>query len=69
MSITLWLISGATICLLLLLVWVFSDLRADGIGDAERKTIEELGRRHVSYFPQVRQALAPDDFRPGIHER
>lgn len=62
MSITLWLISGATVCLLLLLVWVFSDLRADESSDAERKTIEELGRRHVTYFPQVRQALAPDDY-------
>jgi hypothetical protein len=48
--------------LLVLLAWILHDPRKLAEPDADLNSPEEVGRRHVTYFPQVRQAMAPGDF-------
>jgi hypothetical protein len=58
---SLILFSGAALLLLALLIWLLRDSRhADTIG-ADLNAAEELGRRHVTYFPQMRQAMLQAD--------
>src|SRR5580704_12677657 len=47
--------------MLLLLVWVLRDPRKHAKPDGDLDSTDELCQRHVSYFPQVRQALAAED--------
>jgi hypothetical protein len=49
------------ILLLLLLAWVLRDPWKQVNSGAALGSAEESGRRHVTYFPQVRQALATQD--------
>jgi hypothetical protein len=59
---SLLLFCGAAVLLVALLIWLLR-----GSGKARSLAIdldaaEELGRRHVTYFPEVRQALMEEDF-------
>jgi hypothetical protein len=49
------------ILLLLLLAWVLRDPWKQVNSGAALGSAEESGRRHVTYFPQVRQALTTQD--------
>jgi hypothetical protein len=49
------------ILLLLLLVWVLRDTRKLAKPGSDICSAEELDRRHVTYFPQVKQALSDGD--------
>lgn len=62
MNLPLLLLGGFTALLLILLIGFLRDQRKLGGSDAAVNLSEESGRRHVTYFPQVRQALARDDF-------
>ncbi len=62
MSLPLLLLFGFAVLLALLLAWVLRDHRkfsepGGGLGAAE-----DMDRRHVTYFPQVRQTMAAQDF-------
>jgi hypothetical protein len=56
------LLIGFAVLLFLLLVWVLRDPRKLARHESYLDSTEELGRRHVGYFPQVRQALVAKDF-------
>jgi hypothetical protein len=56
------LLIGFAVLLFLLLLWVLRDPRKLARHEGYLDSTEELGRRHVGYFPQVRQALAANDF-------
>ncbi|HEY2546883.1 MAG TPA: hypothetical protein VGI46_12520 [Candidatus Acidoferrum sp.] len=49
------------ILLLLLLAWVLRDPRKLAKPASDLRSAEELDRSHVTYFPQVKQALAAED--------
>jgi hypothetical protein len=57
----LLLISFAAL-LLPLLVWVLRGPRQLAKRDDGLRSKEDFGRRHMTYFPQVRQAFAAEDF-------
>jgi hypothetical protein len=59
---SLLLLSGLGILLLLLLAWVLRDPRKLAKLGTNLSSAEELDWRHVNYFPQVKQALAAEDF-------
>jgi hypothetical protein len=59
---TLLLLIGFAVLVLLLLVWVLRDPRKSAKPDGDLDSTDELSQRHVGYFPQVRQALAVEDF-------
>jgi hypothetical protein len=61
-SFTFLLLIGFAVLILLLLVWVLRDPRKHTEHDGDPDSSEESGQRHVSYFPQVRQALVAEDF-------
>jgi hypothetical protein len=46
---------------MLLLAWVLRDPREFAQPDVDLGYAEDLDRRHVTYFPQVRQAMAAED--------
>jgi hypothetical protein len=56
------LFSGAGLLLISLLIWLLRESRSAGSPSADLNAAEELGRRHVTYFPQIRQALLEQDF-------
>lgn len=62
MSFTFLMLIGFAFFMLLVLVWVLRDPRKHTEPDGDPDSSEEFGQRHVSYFPQVRQALAAEDF-------
>lgn len=62
MNSTLLLLIGFAVLVLLLLVWVLRDPRKSAKADGDLDSTDELSQRHVGYFPQVRQALAVEDF-------
>ncbi len=62
MSLTLYLFFGIVAVLLLLLAWA---LHSPGRGRkiaADPSAIEEREQRHVTFLPQIRQAMAPADY-------
>jgi hypothetical protein len=61
-SFTFLLLISFAVLILLLLVWVLRDPRKHTEPDGYSDSSEEFGQRHVGYFPQVRQALAAEDF-------
>jgi hypothetical protein len=61
-SFTFLTLIGFAVLILLLLVWVLRDPRKHARHDGDPGSSEEFGQRHVGYFPQVRQALAAEDF-------
>ncbi len=62
MSFALLFLASFAAILLILLVWVLRDPRRLAKPDATPSFSEESERRHVTYFPQVRQAMAAEDF-------
>jgi hypothetical protein len=58
----LLLLSGFGILLFVILAWVLRGPRKQGTCGAALPSVEESGQHHVAYFPQVRQALAGEDF-------
>lgn len=62
MSSVLLLLGFVGVLLLALLAWVLRDPRKFANPDDDLASKEELGRHHVTYFPQVRQAIGAEDF-------
>ena len=62
MNFPLLLLFGLGILLLLLLAWVLRDPRKLAKLGADLSSAGELDWRHVNYFPQVKRALAAEDF-------
>lgn len=62
MSFTFLMLISFAVLVLLLLGWVLRDPRKHTGPDGDPESSEEFGQRHVGYFPQVRQALAAEDF-------
>jgi hypothetical protein len=60
-NLSLLLLFGFAVLLMLLLAWVLGDPRKLPQPDADLGYVEDLDRRHVTYFPQVRQAMAAED--------
>jgi len=60
-NLPLWLLFGFAVLLMLLLAWVLRDPRELAQPDADLGNAEDLDQRHVTYFPQVRQAMAAED--------
>jgi hypothetical protein len=56
------LLIGFAVLMLLVLAWILRDPRKHAGPDGDLDSTDELSQRHVSYFPQVRQALAAEDF-------
>lgn len=61
MSASVLLLSAFAVALLLLLTWA---IRSPGSSSrtSDLDVSDELGRRHVTFFPQMRQATAQEDF-------
>ncbi len=62
MSLTLILSFGFVAVLLLLLFWALRTPRKRTKPEAGPSSLEETGRRHVDFLPQIRQALAKTDY-------
>jgi hypothetical protein len=60
-NLPLLLLLGFAVLLVLLLAWVLRDPRKLPQPDLDLGYAEDLDRRHVIYFPQVRQAMARED--------
>jgi hypothetical protein len=60
-NLPLSLLFGFAVLLMLLLAWVLRDPRELAQPDADLGNAEDLDQRHVTYFPQVRQAMAAED--------
>jgi hypothetical protein len=56
------LFSVAAVLLAAALIWLLRDPRKDSLTDADLRATDDLGRRHVTYFPQIRQAMLQGDF-------
>lgn len=61
MNLPLLLLFGFAVLLMLLLAWVLRDPRKFPQPDVDLGFAEDLDRRHVTYFPQVRQSMAAED--------
>jgi hypothetical protein len=57
----LLLLASVPVALLVLLALVLRDPRKLANSDDDSGTADQVGQRHVSYFPQVRRALASED--------
>ncbi len=62
MSVTLFLFFGFVAILLLGLGWALREPRERRKLQTDPRSLDEDGERHVTYLPQIRQALAPMDF-------
>jgi len=62
LNLALLLFSGIVAALLLLLVWALRGPRKPAGIAADACSFEETGQRHVTYLPQIRQALAKADY-------
>jgi hypothetical protein len=60
-NLPLLLLFAFAILLVLLLAWVLQDPRKLPQPDVDLSYAEDPDRRHVTYFPQVRQAMAAED--------
>jgi hypothetical protein len=61
-SFPLLLLAAFAGLLVLLLIWVLRDPRQFSEPGGDLNPWEDMDRRHVTYFPQVRQAMAAQDF-------
>ena len=61
MNLPLLLLFGFAVLLVLLLAWVLRDPRKLPQPEVDLGYAEDLDRPHVTYFPQVRQAMAAED--------
>ena len=62
MNLTFILFFGFVAVLLLLLGWALRAPRERRKLQTDQRSFEEPSRHHVTYLPQIRQALAPADF-------
>src|SRR5260370_6258381 len=62
MSLTLYFFFGFVAILLLALGWALRPPRKRRKLEAEPRALEELGQRHVTYLPQIRQAFETTDY-------
>jgi hypothetical protein len=62
LSFVFFIFVGLVAVLLVLLIWSLRGDRKRTPTVEEAASLEESGRRHVTYLPQVRQALSPVDF-------
>jgi hypothetical protein len=62
LTLSILFLCALAVVLLLLLVWAIRSPRYSSPTDPDPNAPEDLGRRHVTYFPQVRQAVAAEDF-------
>ena len=62
MSLTVILFFGFVAILLLALGWALWEPRERRKLETDPRSLEERDQRHVTYFPQIRQALAPADY-------
>ena len=62
MSLTLNLFFGFVAILLLALGWALRSPRKQRKLEVDPRPLEELGQRHVTYLPQIRQAFATTDY-------
>jgi len=62
LSVTLFLFFGFVAILLLGLGWALREPRERRKLRTDPRSLDEDGQRHVTYLPQIRQALAPMDF-------
>jgi len=62
MSFPLLILFGFAVLLLILLGWVLRTPRVSAKTYSDSVFMDQSDRRNVTYFPQVRQALAVDDF-------
>lgn len=72
MTLSLLVFSGIALVLALLLIVLLRDPKKTSQFERDLASSEESGRGHVTFFPQIRQALAPEDCaflaRRGSHE-
>lgn len=61
MSLALMALCGFAILLLILVAWILLPTRRQVQPGADLHLAEESDRRHVVYFPQVRQAMGAED--------
>jgi hypothetical protein len=61
-SFPLLLLFSFAVLLVLLLAWVLRDPRKFSEPGGDLSSAEDLDRRHVAFFPQVRQMMAYQDF-------
>jgi hypothetical protein len=61
-SLFFYLFSGLILLLLILFAWSIRRPRRRGAGSARVSVPDECGRRHMTYLPQIRQALAAADY-------
>ena len=62
MSLSVYIFFGFVAALLLGLVWALREPGRGGKLDRDSRPLEESCRRHVTYLPQIRQALAAGDY-------
>ncbi len=62
MNLTLFLFFGFVAILLLALGWALREPRERRKLQTDPRALEERGQRHLTYLPQIRQALAAEDF-------
>jgi len=62
LSLTLNLFFGFVAILLLALGWALRSPRKQRKLEVDPRPLEELGQRHVTYLPQIRQAFATTDY-------
>jgi hypothetical protein len=62
LTLTLSLLAGLGAFLLILLAWLLHEPREGSKRDVDLGPAEEAGRGHVTFFPQVRQAMDVQDF-------
>jgi hypothetical protein len=60
-SLPLLLLCGLVVVLLLLLIWALRGSRTQTKFELGPGFLEETGKRHISFLPQIRQALAKTD--------
>jgi len=61
LNVTLFLFFGFVVVLLLLLFWALRGPRKLTKPEAGTHFLQETGKRHVDFLPQIRQALAEND--------
>jgi hypothetical protein len=62
LSVTFFLFVGLVAVLIAALVWAVRKPRDERKLETAPRSLEEAGQRHVDYLPQIRQALAAEDY-------
>jgi hypothetical protein len=62
LSVTFFLFVGLIAALIAALVWAVRKPLGGRKLEADPRVLEDVGQRHVDYLPQIRQALAAEDY-------